>query len=273
VASLVATGLVAGMASTPVSNADALNYFQYLCTLQVNTPLFYRKLGKRYNVFFDGTEEVHGEQRIRLRAPDQTYILTYQLAQQVEIAPEKFASSSRESQRGHTSATPSSFFSCFFEHQATMEQGVHSRLDCVIIGSPGRLREEITEMPFAIKNSNGKYVAGTLQDILRVRRFSLGARAYRSDIYHISSHECQTRSQEVPLVTIFDGATSFLTCRASWRDAHWIVLLDQTERAFLESRNSFNDEYTKHHVHDGGLEPIADIPKAISIAIFKEARI
>ena len=75
----------------------------------------------------------------------------------------------------------------------------------------------------------------------------------------------------MPLVTIFDGATSFLTCRASWRDSHWIVLLDQTERAFPEALNSFNDEYTKYHVNDGGLEQFVDIPKTISITIFQEA--
>lgn len=269
-ASLTAMGVVAGKLSLPASDSDALIRFQQLTSLTIGTSLIYRKIGRVVKCRFDGIKEDRGCSMIWLNTPSKVYKLPPSLALQVEIPTKEFTSPPKRSDR-RTSSDVSPFLSLFLGTEAAKAVTLQSEIDCIIIGSLGRLKEEVNETQLAVKDSDGAFVSGTFQDILRVRRFS-SHEAYRSDIYHVHSNESVERPKETPLVTIFDGATSFLKSREIWHHSHHIALFDQTEPEFDAGVQAFNEDFIKNHLDDMDISRLIKIPVRIPLSIYLERR-
>ncbi len=270
-ASLAALGVVVGRLSLLANGSEALKRFQQLATLAIGTSLFYRRNppGERVKVFFDGLSE--DKSYICLRAGTYVYKIPPSLALQVEFPAREFASLPSRQSHGLTGTTVSPFLSHFLGLAIAKSVALQSRLDCMMIGSLGRLEKEVNETQFAVRDSNGKFISGTLQDIMRVRRFSSNE-AYRSDIYHMHSKGGVGIHQEMPLVTIFDGATSFLKSRNTWRHPHCIVLFDQTEPEFDAAVQAFNEDFIKNHLDDVDLKRQIKVPAKVPISVYQEVR-
>ena len=86
--------------------------------------------------------------------------------------------------------------------------------------------------------------AGTLQDILRIRRLSSTSEAFRSDIFPVRSKGHAMESEEMaPHLVVFDGAVGFLKWRHIWPHCNWVVILDRTEPRFEEAAQIVNEDY------------------------------
>lgn len=269
-APLTAMGVVAGKLSLTTSGDDALTRFQQIASLTIGTSLIYRKPDKVVKGTFEGIEEDKGCSTIRLRAGSQYYLLPPSLALQVEIPTKEFTSPPKRADR-RTSNEVSPFLSLFLGKEAAKAVTLQSEIDCVMIGSLGRLKEEVNETQFAVKDSSGAFISGTFQDVIRVRRFS-SHEAYRSDVYHVHSNENVGSYQEIPLVAIFDGATSFLKSREIWHDSHHIALFDQTEPEFDAGVQAFNEDFIKHHLDNVDLSRPIKIPVQVPLSIYQERR-
>lgn len=269
-ASLTAMGVVAGRLSLFINSNDVLTRFQQLASLTIGTSLIYRKPDKVVKGIFEGIEEDKGCSGIRLRAGSQCYILPPSLALQVEIPTKEFTSPPKRSDR-RTSNEVSPFLSLFLGKEVAKAVTLQSKIDCVMIGSLGRLKEEVNETQFAVKDSSGTFISGTFQDVIRVRRFS-SHEAYRSDIYHVHSNENVGSYQETPLVAIFDGATSFLKSREMWQNSHHIALFDQTETEFDAGVQAFNEGFTKNRLDGLDLNKPVKVPIKLPISIYQERR-
>jgi hypothetical protein len=278
-AALAATGIVAGTLSLLTQDAGSYTRFQELCTLEIGSSLIYRTGNKRVKVFFDGAEVRGGDTKILLRAENQkgglTYVIGQKHALQVEFPAKEFTSLPKRSY-GRTDRTVSPFLTHFLDQETAKAVVLQSHLDCMIIGSIGRLDQEINCTSFATQNAKGEFVSGTLQDVLRVRRFSTNAETYRSDIYytHTRDHPRDHPGihQEMPAVIIFDGSTSYLKWRAFWRHPHCIVLLDQTEPGFDAAVQTFNEECIKNHLNDMAFKTQLKAPKGVPVSIYQEVR-
>lgn len=269
-APLVALGVTMGKFASSSRDLEAVRRFQRLCELKSSTPLFYRRNGKLIKVFFDGLEEVNGEMKLCLSTKGERYWITSKQALQVEFPAKSFTTlPKRPSQRVRD--RPSQFLSGLFGVQTAKAIASQSSLDSLIIGPVSQLREEIQAWPIAVRTEE-EFARGFLQDVIRVRRFSKRTQAYRSEIYHVHSKECENTGQEIPAVVIFDGGTGFSKWRDSWRQSGWVVLFDQTEAEFDLAVQAFNDEYIKSSVGDRELSWFPASPAYIPTSIYQEAR-
>lgn len=270
-APLVAFGVTMGKFASSSRDLEAARRFQQLCELKSSTPLFYRRNGKLIKVFFDGLEEMGGEMKLCLSTKGERYWITSKQALQVEFPAKGFSTlPKRPSQRVRD--RPSQFLVSLFGVQTAARAIVsQSSLDSLIIGSLHQLREEIQAWPIAVQTEEG-FAQGFLQDIVRVRRFSKRTQAYRSEIYHVHSKECENTGQEIPAIVIFDGGAGFSKWRDSWRQSDWIILFDQTEAEFDVAVQAFNDEYIKSPVGDRELSWFPAPPAYIPTSMYQEAR-
>jgi hypothetical protein len=270
-ASLTAAGVVLGKLSLLADSNETVKRFQQISALAEGTPLIYRANGKRVKGLFAGIKEIHGNSMICLRAEDVIHYLPSTLAMQVDLPVKMHGSLPKRSNR-RTNNEISPFLSHFLNLDQKLAKTValQSRLDCVIIGPFTRLKAEIYDTDFAVLDAGQEIVTGTLHNIIRVRKLSKDAEAYRSDIYHMNSKECEGPQQEIPSVTIFDGAKSFLRWKDFWRCSNWVVLLDQTEMDFDPAVQSLNEECIKNEVSDVDLKDSLNFPSKVPVTIYKE---
>jgi len=207
---------------------------------------------------------------IRLRAGNEWYIIPPKLALQVEFPVKAFTSPSKRSR--HTNVTTSNFLAHFLNSEIAKVVVSRSHLDCIIIGATNFLSKEITEPLFATKETNGGFVTGELQDIIRVRKFTTDSAAYRSDIYYTHGKGLGEKSQEIPDVIIFDGATSFIKWQSLWHYSHLIALFDQTDSNFDAAIQVFNEENIKKGSDRVAFSNDFKPPVGMSLSIYQETR-
>ncbi len=277
-ASLTAVGVVDGKLSHQARVVDCYNRFQELCTLNKGTSLLYHRENRRVKVFYDGMKDIEGERKILLRAEKQEGGLTYAIGQkfalQVEFPNKEFTSLPKHSNelthRLYRTTPP--FLSNFLDNETATAIVLQSHLDCIIIGSIGRLDQEINCRSFATQNTKGDFECGTLQEVIRARRFSSNSDTYRSDVYFTHSKEQPRIQYEMPNVVIFDGAMSYLKWRTFWSHPHCIILFDQTEPGFDAAIQIFNEECIKNHLDDVVFKEQLTAPKGVPISIYQEVR-
>lgn len=269
-ASLTTTGVITGSLSRPDHGNDALKRFRRLFKLASGTSLYYRREnGERVKVIFDGPTS--DGSMIEFHSGVHTYKIPPNLALRIEFpSKEMNALPGRSYRQSDTNIPP--FLSYLFNETVAKEIILHSRLACIIIGSIGRIEQEIHYAQFAVQDSKGEFLDGSLQDIIRVRKFSENAETYRSDIFYTHSKEHPSWQQEIPEVVIFDGAKSFLKWGASYHYSHCIVLLAQTDPEFDAAVQAFNEGFIKNHLDDVVFKRPLKIPKGVPISVYQETR-
>jgi len=271
-ASLVAAGVVTGRLSSPSDANDALRRFQQVTTLDTGTILYYRSGGKRKKVSYEGLDMNDNDLHIKLRTGDgELRLIPPSLGLQIEIPRQKFTSLPKLSHR-QGNATLSPFLAHFLDEKAGRTSMMQSYLECIIFGSIGRVEGEVFNARFAVRDSKGGFIPGTLQDIIRLRKFSTGGNTYRSDVYYVHHKEELEAYRDIPAVIVFDGAKSFLTWNAYWHFPHCIIILDQTEPDFDVAVDEFNQAFIKNHLDDMTFELPAKIPKEVPLSIYQETR-
>ena len=269
-ASLTTTGVITGSLSCSDHGNEALKRFERLFTLARGTSLYYRREnGKRIKVIFDGPTS--DGSMLELHSGKCIYKIPPNLALRVEFPPKEMTSLPGRSYTQSNMSIPP-LLSQIYKEAVAKEIVLQSRLDCIIIGSIGRIEQEINDTRFAVRDAAGEFSEGALQDIVRVRRFSTDAETYRSDIFYTHSEKHPGSQQEIPRVVIFDGAISFLKWGASYHYPHCIVLLAQTEPEFDAAVQVFNENYMKNHLNDVVFKKPLTIPKGIPISIYQEMR-
>ncbi|GCE12505.1 hypothetical protein [Tengunoibacter tsumagoiensis] len=273
-ASLITVGITANLTRQEDEISDR---FQQLSRLAKDTQLFYRTGGKRVKVFWESVERDSEGNVIRIwldtKIGGGRYSITKRQAFQVEFPLKDFSSQpKRPAHRVKNRQSP--FLLNLLDAEAAEKIISQSSLDTLIIGTITHTQAELQEDLFAIQTLQG-FVQGTLQDIARARILAKGTETYRSDIYHVNSKESNDPSHEIPSFVIFNGASSFLKCRDVWRQSHWVVLLDQTERDFDIAIQAFNDEYAMSPVEERDVPEFLiniQVPH-IPIAIYQDERL
>lgn len=121
---------------------------------------------------------------------------------------------------------------------------VSSRLECLIVGSEAKIREEVASTKLALEKGSS-VVEGTAQDILRVRRFTTDGGLFRSEVLSHTGNDVVSSLELKPAVVIFDGAASFLEWGSRWPAANRIILLDRCERRFSDATREIDLRFVK----------------------------
>ncbi|MBC7341777.1 MAG: hypothetical protein H5U02_04925 [Clostridia bacterium] len=277
-ACFVAAGTVIARAPLPVRDLpEPDEHFDRLCRLKIGTPLVYRKGNRKFKGIFAGVTALNnGETRIKVQIANKeggnlTELLNKEMSLAVSIAtiddiklPKKQAGRKIVRRKSFLDSILGKVDSCGFT--------VTSRMECAILGPVGVLRREVTETRLSIRGPGG-FARGTLQDILRVRRFLSEGKAFRTEIYPASRNmPPRLEKGSDPCVVIFDGAAGFLKWRDNWRISNWIVLLDRTGPNFREAVEIVNQEFIKNRIGNCPELDIPPVPRGIEIIVYEEGR-
>lgn len=277
-ASFLATGLVTARAAR-LNNRTAESHFKHLCSLKIGTKLVF-PVGNRKKIgFFEGvgsTKELYdGKPAIKVSLPDKNRTTRYfyqDQALQVTIAPDQDIEVSGR-QVGYTINWNAEFLDCLIKNVTPEEFALNSDFACAIIGHVNCLRQEIEHTTFYIYNQFERtFTKGTLQDVLRVRRFLSDGDTFKTDVFPASRSQVHDmKCNERPRVVIFDGSLGFVKWKDYYRDLHWVVLLDRTEPSYQEALETFNEEYMQNRDGEPLQLNLVRVPSGIELVAYKEA--
>lgn len=286
-AALAATGVVYNRTVLLKNRVDIETHFRSLCELPGGTPVTYVHGKRTQPGLLLGSTDQFGEKRliVQTRGPKsgtETHYVRAADAEKVQPAtgPEQTSAPGGLSSRRQTGqlVTPVSEFARNILGEENAKDLPHrSRLECCIIGQLGHLRTEINETEFVADSGATQVQAthpgrfGTLQDILRVRKFMGEGRAYRSEVIASQSSNVPALAGEAePHVTIFDGTAGFTKWRDYWRQSHWLVLLDRTEPGFEEGARALNTEFITNRVGDTESGGVPLPPAGVELVLYRE---
>ncbi len=153
---------------------------------------------------------------------------------------------------------------------------MRSRLECVILGQANALSRETVDTPFAVRDQDGLFVEGRLQDLVRAHRFSSGMEAFRSDVLPTDNPDMDKAAGSLaPPLAILDGSAAYLKWRHMFRGTNRVVVLDRADRGFEAAVHTLNDEYTLERdvtlERDGDADPgFEAVPPGIDVMAFWE---
>ena len=136
------------------------------------------------------------------------------------------------------------------------------RLDTCLIGIANTLHKE-ARLQLKSMGHAGKG-KGTLQDLIRCRRFLSDGQAYRTDLIPSSASQL---AQQLPYATVFDGALAYLRCRDECRGTHQIIALDRSGAHFHDATNIINQAYLNRANSDTRTLPS---PAGVETLVFDE---
>lgn len=265
---MIGTGIV--LEREKIKIIDTAANFQTVTKLPVGTALLYNVNGKSLHAAFDGTQVVHGELRLRVRVQKRsagggTYLLDAKQALALQVLVGIDGESALSNRVHRTKNSQQLFLKNLLPHTEPDEFLLYSRLDCLIIGTIVTLRNEMA-LRLASNGWHGMQL-GTFQDILKIQRFSSPGHTYRSEVMAVGSEALP--DNVTPYASLFDGALSFLKWRETWRQTHWIVVLDRTEPHFAEAVSILNQEYISDRI-DAEQSIVPRLPDGMDVLLFKE---
>jgi hypothetical protein len=269
-AAFIALGRILGEPISEPSKSALDAHFDKLAALSRQTPLIYFNDQALYNGPFLGTLKHSGGDFIRMAIQGGTCMIPKHRCLLVEVQP--------ESQTGKAVThvgrlrNPKPFVGHFF---SLVE---HYRILCstsksvIIIGERNRLRNELVQTPFAIANGTG-CVEGVLQDLIRIAKFSSGGVGCRADVYSRSrGHTIQNGSPNAEsLLTVLDGAVSYLRWAHEYPDYDTIAILSRTDSEYGTAIDSANARYLTR-ADDYSLAGLISPPPGIELMVHVETR-
>jgi hypothetical protein len=145
-----------------------------------------------------------------------------------------------------------------------------SSFETLLIGKKSVIEYEVSGALMSCKKSD-KFAGATgcMQEILRVRQFSGANKSYRTQCVSMLNITPEKEiGKHSPPIVIFDGAVAYIKLGHKWRSAHQIVLLDRTERQFVDAVDHLNQDYAYRLAGVSKL-PIR-IPNGIEMMVYKE---
>lgn len=269
--SLVATGIVFARLGSE-SSTDAIQ-LKYIRSLKPGTPVYVRTDNNRkLRGVVENFEEYNGEQYIFIRTAKlgkRGYLLN-RYASRITVS-DREVSLPKYQQSGYLIEAPGKFLQCCLGKTLAQKHILDSSFEMLLVGRKSFLEPELCDIPFICKTS-GKSVGakGCLQEILRVRQFSGANKSYRTQCVSSSNitPEKEIGSQTPPIV-VFDGAIAYIKLSYKWRSAHQIVLLDRTERQFVDAIELLNQNYA--YRLSGGFKFPIKIPDGIEMMIYRDS--
>ena len=239
-AALISAGVAIAKARVPVHGQQSA-HFRALCESPRGTKVLFLERGKRHKAVLDGTQVYSGETYVRVQVTTGdklTHLLRDSQSSAVELSD--WDGDLPERQQGKRIVRAPDFLAAVIGPLAP-DFVMHSRLDAAIVGPAGRLRTEITETPLSTLLPNGRHCAGTLQDVMRVRRFG-PQQAYRVDVVT----DANAIGKLENTVVVYDGCQAFIKAHHAAGKNSVVVVLDRTNVCFQDAAANLNEMYMKH---------------------------
>lgn len=260
-AALCACGVVLALSSIPVA-ASAAEHLEILKSLPLRTTVTYRGVTVVRKAWLAGFVTQNGGEYVRLRYQGGTSLIPAEQCVRIQLSQRQLDQLPRRRMSRRIRVELGLLWAVLPPGNAgDFIRG--SRLECAIVGSEVELREEIHDVRFGAVSADRRrasgLVQGHLQDVLRTRSLVGDGEGYRSDIFHASRMPHREARELMPSVVIFDGSNAFLKWRDVWPDANWVIILDRTDRRFVDAASEINRLYSTTRVQEASLP---EVPQA-----------
>jgi hypothetical protein len=271
---LIATGAVAGRASIPILET-AEERFEQLKSLPIGTPVIWRKKGRvrrgqiaEYRTFSGRQLLMIRVQREGERGGGLAESLYPEQALGVEVADTEVDLPMGQS-RGRLIRSVSHFIQGIIPHIDPTLFAIQSRLDAVIVGTTRVLRYEFCEESFAIGLPNGRYLQGTLQEVMRPDGWVGKGEGWRSRIVSDRARTIEDFGSQ-PGTLVFDGGLPFLRWHHRWGASSVVVILDRADDRSRDAAELINRDYVerRREEEDGPWDEL-ELPDGIEMMAYR----
>lgn len=139
---------------------------------------------------------------------------------------------------------------------------------CDICGHASHLERSFQETTFTLPVADGEDPSGSLQDIVRVDRWTGKGEGHRARLV-LPSDSNRAASFERAQVVIFDGVKSYLKLEQLWPESNQVIVLAHHDRSATQAA----DRLRRQLVQAKGLVdlvPRGDIPRGVELIAFTE---
>ena len=247
---LLATGVVLGRSIDPAGQGLGAEHFEMLCDLPIGTALIYSLDDQLAPAVFEGRKRFDVEDKVRIGVRIQkraagagTLYLDGHQARAVQVRPgvdgeEAFRKRLPRLTGTAEARSRNQFLENLISPGGLTDFLTQPRLDTRLIGIANTLHKEVGLQ--LMSTGHAGRGEGTLQDLIRCRRFLSDGHAYRTDLTPSSASQL---SQQFPYATVFDGALAYLRCRDECRGTHQIIALDRSAAHFHDATSIINQAY------------------------------
>ena len=158
----------------------------------------------------------------------------------------------------------------FLDTVSPMDFALQQRLECQIIGRQNILKLEARSEVFAVENE-GKLETGALNDVLRVKDMIRSGDPFRTQILTARNGDHPQVRDEIPHVSIYDGANGFLKFGMDNRRPIRVAVLDRTDPNFADATQNVSDMFVKGRTSEVEIRLNHYPPTGVDILAFMEA--
>lgn len=246
------------------------DHFQQLTSLNYGTPLVYFNGEALYRGPFLGVVRCSGQDCIGVSIKGGKCFVPKSRCLLVEPQPQSDDGLPLTTATGRL-RNPKPFVSQFYtlaEHYRVL---CNTRKSVLIVGEKNRLRTEL-QSPFQLPNGSQPY-EGTLQDLIRVAKFSAGGVGCRSDVlpHSRSSVFSASRTAASGTLVVLDGAVSMLKWAHRFPGNDSVCILSRTEAEFATAIDTANERYV-NRLDDCFLPGLGAPPPGVEIMAHIERR-
>jgi hypothetical protein len=173
-------------------------------------------------------------------------------------------------QKGRIIANNHDFLFSIIRDKDPTDYALTSRLDTLIVGKIKYLRDDLKNTKFGyLKDGSNTLCSGTLNDLVRVKKFLGQNDCYRSRIFLIDKPDPEIEdAEQSPSFVVFDGASGFIKWHDKWKSSNQIVVLDRTSNYFAEASEIYNNLFTIAREENFPLAPEITIPPGVEYSSF-----
>ena len=217
-------------------------HFQHLASLKHGTQLVYFNGEALYRGSFLGIVRCHDEDCILINIKGGKCFVPKPRCLLVELQPESEDGSPPVTSKGRL-RNPKPFVSQFFSLAEHYRVLCTTSKSVLIVGEKNRLRTEL-QSPFQIPNGSKPY-EGTLQDLVRVAKFSAGGVGCRADVLARSRGHAGPASLAAAskAFVVLDGAVSVIKWVHQFPASDSVCILCRTEAEFGTAMDLANTRY------------------------------
>lgn len=276
---LISLGIIYAKISGENFNSDKNIYFDHICSLPLHARLLYTKNGRVYKAIFSGVSKLStGEPVIKVqvqkdherKSGGETYLLSADKILSVSIAAQSDFDLPNNPTGRKVSVSDNLARSLLSQSDFT-RLTLESFLACIIVGRTNILRQEFKNTKFAAASKSGTSIKGTIQEIIKVRKFLGGLKTYNCNVLASNSWKPpKVVRRDVCDTVIFDGEMGFLKWRDRFESLNWIVVLDRTDPRYPEAETVLIQDYVQYRINADPPELFSISPKGLDLLLFEE---
>ncbi|MFH0984129.1 MAG: hypothetical protein V1882_01185 [Candidatus Omnitrophota bacterium] len=248
-------------------------HFETLCAAAPRTQVTAIWEGNRYDrAIICGVCELSGERQVKvmLRLKDKYCVFfNKSRAHDVTITNERLEIIPM-TLRGRQVQINDEFLAMAFGENEFKHSLMSNAAICEMFGYLNMYKDEMEKTEVVLGSDEGRSQLGKLKDIVRVKGSLNDGYGFLTELIGVNSNDLQEDVKaRSPEVTIFDGAAGFLKWLDFRRGAHIFLLLDRSERLFLEAVDAVKNDYILNRKGENGLQvPIP--PHGIETIVYYE---